>query len=122
MITDDLKMLDVVPDRWTRSSDYFEDMLKLAEKLIKEGKAYVDDTDPDTMKREREERKESRARSNDVATNLRLWNEMVKGTETGIKCCLRVKIDMQSNNGCMRDPTIYRCKPEPHLRTGNKYK
>lgn len=54
--------------------------------------------------------------------NLSLWQEMLKGTEKGQKCCVRAKIDMQSPNGCMRDPTIYRCKNEPHPRTGTKYK
>jgi len=47
---------------------------------------------------------------------------MVLGTEIGLKCCVRAKIDMQSANGCLRDPTIYRCKPESHPRTGDKYK
>lgn len=47
---------------------------------------------------------------------------MVEGTEYGKKCCVRAKIDMNSANGCMRDPTIYRCKPETHPKTGNKYK
>ena len=35
---------------------------------------------------------------------------------------MRAKIDMQSLNGCLRDPTIYRCKPEAHPATGTKYK
>lgn len=47
---------------------------------------------------------------------------MCKGSETGQKCCVRAKIDMSSPNGCLRDPTIYRCKNEPHPRTGTKYK
>ncbi|VDP46749.1 unnamed protein product [Heligmosomoides polygyrus] len=47
---------------------------------------------------------------------------MKKGSERGLQCCVRIKIDMQSNNGAMRDPTIYRCKPEEHVRTGLKYK
>lgn len=54
--------------------------------------------------------------------NLKFWKEMVAGTKIGKKCCVRAKIDMNSNNGCMRDPTIYRCKDEEHPRTGKKYK
>ena len=57
-----------------------------------------------------------------VEENMRLWGEMVSGSDFGVKCCLRAKIDMASLNGCMRDPTIYRCKPEVHIRTGTKYK
>lgn len=47
---------------------------------------------------------------------------MLKGSAAGQKCCVRAKIDMSSPNGCMRDPTIYRCKNEPHPRTGTQYK
>ena len=47
---------------------------------------------------------------------------MVKGTDTGQKCVVRAKIDMSSDNGCLRDPTMYRCKNEVHVRTGDKYK
>ena len=35
---------------------------------------------------------------------------------------MRAKMDMESLNGCLRDPTIYRCKPEAHPATGTKYK
>lgn len=47
---------------------------------------------------------------------------MRRGTEKGQECCVRAKIDYESVNGCMRDPTIYRCKSESHPRTGDKYK
>lgn len=57
-----------------------------------------------------------------VDKNLKLWEEMKAGKPFGQKCCVRAKIDMNSANGCMRDPTIYRCKNEPHPRTGDKYK
>ncbi|RCN33545.1 glutamine--tRNA ligase [Ancylostoma caninum] len=122
VIKEDLAMLNVIPDRWTHSSDHFEVMLQMCEKLLKEGKAYVDDTDTETMRKEREERVESKNRSTTPEANLALWEEMKKGTERGMQCCVRIKIDMQSNNGAMRDPTIYRCKPEEHVRTGMKYK
>ena len=54
--------------------------------------------------------------------NFAMWEEMKKGTEKGQKFAVRAKLDMKSDNGCMRDPTIYRCKNEPHVRTGTKYK
>uniref|UniRef100_A0A0N5AX29 glutamate--tRNA ligase n=1 Tax=Syphacia muris TaxID=451379 RepID=A0A0N5AX29_9BILA len=122
VILEDLEMLEVKPDRWSHSSDYFDVILGYCEKLLQEGKAYVDETDAETMRKEREERKESKYRNASVEQNLKLWNEMKKGSPEGQKCCVRIKIDMNSNNGAMRDPTIYRCKNESHVRTGNKYK
>ena len=60
--------------------------------------------------------------SSAVEENLALWEEMKKGSEVGLKCCVRGKMDYQSDNGALRDPTLYRCKLEPHPRTGTKYK
>ncbi|CAI5438526.1 unnamed protein product [Caenorhabditis angaria] len=122
VIKEDLKLLNIIPDRWTHSSDHFELLLEMCEKLLKEGKAYVDDTDTETMRNEREARQDSKNRNNTPEVNLKLWNEMKEGTTKGLTCCVRIKIDMKSNNGAMRDPTIYRCKPEEHVRTGLKYK
>lgn len=122
VILEDLKLLEIKPDRFTHTSDYFDLMLGFCEKLLKEGKAYVDDTDPEIMKQEREQRKPSKNRDNSTEKNFHMWLEMVNGTDFGQKCCVRAKIDMASDNGCMRDPTIYRCKNEPHPKTGSKYK
>ena len=74
------------------------------------------------MKNEREAREDSKCRSNSTAKNLEMWKEMKLGSDIGQKCAVRAKIDMKSNNGAMRDPTIYRCKPETHPATGDKYK
>ncbi|XP_005182957.1 bifunctional glutamate/proline--tRNA ligase [Musca domestica] len=122
VILGDLELLNIKPDVFTHTSNYFDLMLQYCEQLINEGKAYVDDTPPEQMKAERDQKTESKNRSNDPAKNMAMWKEMVNGTEYGQKCCVRAKIDMQSPNGCMRDPTIYRCKNEPHPRTGTKYK
>lgn len=51
-----------------------------------------------------------------------MWEEMKKGSARGQQCCVRIKMNMQDNNGALRDPTIYRCKLESHVRTGDKYK
>uniref|UniRef100_A0A8C8SGV3 Bifunctional glutamate/proline--tRNA ligase n=1 Tax=Pelusios castaneus TaxID=367368 RepID=A0A8C8SGV3_9SAUR len=121
VILEDVAMLHIKPDQFTYTSDHFETIMKYAEKLIQEEKAYVDDTPAEQMKMEREQRIESKHRNNSVEKNLQMWEEMKKGTEYGQTCCLRAKIDMNSNNGCMRDPTLYRCKTQPHPRTASKY-
>ncbi|KAJ2942067.1 hypothetical protein O0L34_g10984 [Tuta absoluta] len=122
VILEDVEMLEIKPDMFTHTSQYFDLMLQLCEKLIKEGKAFVDDTPAEQMKSEREQKQDSKNRNNSVEKNLQLWEEMKKGSDRGTQCCVRAKIDMQSPNGCMRDPTIYRCKPEEHPRTGTQYK
>ncbi|KAM4041725.1 bifunctional glutamate/proline--tRNA ligase isoform 4-T4 [Anomaloglossus baeobatrachus] len=121
VILEDVSMLHIKPDQFTYTSDHFERITEYAEKLIREGKAYVDDTPAEQMKAEREQRIESKHRSNNVEKNQQMWEEMKKGSEFGQTCCLRAKIDMNSNNGCMRDPTLFRCKTQPHPRTGSKY-
>ncbi|CAK5095906.1 unnamed protein product [Meloidogyne enterolobii] len=115
VIIEDLKMLKIQPDQLTRTSDHFDLLINYCEQLLKDGKAYVDDTDSETMRKEREERIESKNRNNSPVENMSLWNEMLLGTEKGLVCCVRIKIDMKNNNGALRDPTIYRCKTEPHL-------
>ncbi|CAL8072525.1 unnamed protein product [Calicophoron daubneyi] len=120
-ILSDLPRLGFHWDVQTRTSDYFEVMLQYCEKMIKEGKAYVDNTDSETMRIQRENRQASACRDNSIEKNLAWWEEMKQGTEFGQQCCVRAKIDMSSNNGALRDPTIYRCKRESHIRTGNRY-
>ncbi|CAC5405711.1 EPRS [Mytilus coruscus] len=122
VILEDVAMLGIKYDKFSHTSDHFDLMLDLCTKMIKEGKAYVDNTEPEQMKKEREERVESDNRKNSVEKNLKMWEEMKKGTDSGLKCCVRAKLDMQSDNGCLRDPTMYRCKNETHVKTGNKYK
>ncbi|XP_041107038.1 bifunctional glutamate/proline--tRNA ligase-like isoform X7 [Polyodon spathula] len=122
VILEDVSLLQIHPDQFTYTSDHFDSILKLAEKMLREDKAYIDDTPPEQMKQEREQRVASHNRSNSVEKNLQMWEEMKKGSEYGQTCCMRAKIDMSSNNGCLRDPTMYRCKNQPHPRTGSEYK
>lgn len=57
-------MLQIKPDQFTFTSDHFNTIQRMAEQLLQEGKAYIDDTPPDTMKQERELRTESCHRNN----------------------------------------------------------
>lgn len=122
VIEEDVKLLGITWDQFSRTSDYFDLLSDYCEQMIREGKAYCDDTEAALMKEEREQKKDSVNRANSIEKNLKIWEEMKKGTENGLRYCVRAMLNMQSPNGTMRDPTIYRCKAEPHLVTGDKYK
>ena len=64
MILEDVAMLQIRPDQFTYTSDHFPVILKFGEQLLAEGKAYIDDTPPDQMKQEREQRVDSKCRNN----------------------------------------------------------
>ncbi|WJX38459.1 glutamate--tRNA ligase [Trifolium repens] len=118
----DIETLGIKYETITYTSDYFPELMELAEKLISQGKAYVDDTPREQMQKERREGIESKCRNQSVEENLKLWKEMIAGSERGLKCCVRGKLDMQNLNKSLRDPVYYRCNPMPHHRIGSKYK
>lgn len=68
VILEDIEMLEIKPDMFTHTSQYFDVMLVYCEKLLKDGKAYIDNTDPEQMKSEREQRIESSNRNNSEFT------------------------------------------------------
>jgi glutamyl-tRNA synthetase len=122
-IIEDLKLLGVVGDMVSYSSDYFDKMYELANQLIKEGNAYADDTPLEKMREQRMVGEPSEKRDTSVEENLRIFNEEMKnGTEVGLKYCLRAKMDYKAPNKALRDPVIYRCNLTPHHRTGEAWK
>eukprot|EP00916_Digyalum_oweni_P015473 GHVL01025327.1.p1 GENE.GHVL01025327.1~~GHVL01025327.1.p1 ORF type:complete len:700 (+),score=134.84 GHVL01025327.1:66-2165(+) len=122
-IIKDLDKMGVKPDVTTHTSDYFNRLEDLCEKMISAGKFYVDKTPVAQMRDERLNMQENKYRSQPVDENLRLWKEMKKGSEEGQLGAVRARIDMKSKNGAMRDPFMYRCIVDtPHARTGTKYK
>lgn len=118
----DIETLGIKYRTVTYTSDYFPQLMEMAEKLIREGKAYVDDTPREQMQKERMDGIESRCRNNSLEENLKLWKEMIAGSERGTMCCVRGKLDMQDPNKSVRDPVYYRCNQTPHHRIGAKYK
>ncbi|EPZ35939.1 putative glutamyl-tRNA synthetase, cytoplasmic [Rozella allomycis CSF55] len=121
-ILEDLTLLGVKHDRFSHTSDYFEDMIKFAEQLIKQGDAYVDDTVQEKMREERMNGVASKCRDLSVEENLRVFEEMKKASEEGMKYCLRAKMSVDAKNKALRDPVIYRINLQPHHRTGSKWK
>ena len=107
------------------ASDYFDVMYETAVKLIKKGKAYVDDVTPDQMREMRgtltEPGIESKHRNRPVEESLALFEDMKAGKIADGALVLRAKIDMASPNINMRDPIIYRVLKATHHRQGDKW-
>src|SRR6201994_4649127 len=107
------------------ASDYFEQLYEWAEYLIRQGKAYVDDTPPDQMRSQRgtltEPGQNSPYRYRSVEENLDLLRRMRAGEFPNGARVLRAKIDMASPNMNLRDPVLYRILHAEHPRTGNAW-
>ena len=107
-------------------SDYFDKCYEYAEKLITEGKAYVDDLTREEMQEYRgnDAGKPSRPspyRDRTPEENLDLFRRMRAGEFKEGEKTLRAKIDLASGNFNMRDPVIYRINHSRHHRTGDKW-
>ena len=113
-------------DREFYASDYFEHLYDFAVLLIKNGKAYVDQSSPEEIRRMRgvptEPGEESPYRDRPVKENLDLFRRMRQGEFEEGTCVLRAKIDMTSPNMHLRDPIMYRIVDAPHHKTGTEWK
>ncbi len=107
------------------ASDYFEEMVELAKKLIKNKLAYVDQQNGDEIRMNRgsatEAGKDSPYRDRPVEESLSLFDKMLKGELEEGHCVLRAKIDMGHANLLMRDPLMYRIVKADHHRCGSKW-
>ncbi|GAO49181.1 glutamyl-tRNA synthetase [Saitoella complicata NRRL Y-17804] len=121
-ILEDLTLLGIKGDVVTHTSDHFDTLYQYAIQMIKDGKAYCDDTVQEQMRAERMDGIASARRERTVEENLQIFAEMTAGTELGLKNCLRAKISVDDPNKALRDPVIYRCNLLPHHRIGDKWK
>jgi glutaminyl-tRNA synthetase len=121
-------------DREYYASDYYEYLYELAVKIIKKGKAYVDDLSDVEMSEyrgtavqdknnitETPPGKNSPYRDRSIEENLDLFARMRAGEFPDGARTLRAKIDMAHPNLLMRDPVMYRIRRETHYRTGNSW-
>ncbi|MCI9172147.1 glutamine--tRNA ligase/YqeY domain fusion protein [uncultured Duncaniella sp.] len=113
-------------DREYYASDYFPQLYDLAIRLIKEGKAYVDDQTSEQIAAQKgtptQAGTESPYRNRSVEENLDLFTRMNAGEFEEGSRVLRAKIDMANSNMHFRDPIMYRIIKTPHHRTGTTWK
>ena len=124
-IKEDIEWLGFHWENCYYASSYFDFIYECALKLIKDGKAYVDDLSPDEIREYRgtltEPGKNSPYRDRSVEENLDLFKRMTDGEFPNGAKVLRAKIDMASPNLNMRDPIIYRISHTHHHQTGDKW-
>ncbi|MGM9840984.1 MAG: glutamine--tRNA ligase/YqeY domain fusion protein [Candidatus Limisoma sp.] len=113
-------------DREYYASDYFPQLFDLAVRLIKEGKAYVDEQTSEQIAEQKgtptQAGTNSPYRDRPIEENLDLFMRMNAGEFDEGSMVLRAKIDMASPNMHFRDPIMYRIIKHPHHRTGDKWK
>ncbi len=124
-IQEDIKWLGFTwDDRFYYASDYFPKMYEFAQKLIREGLAYVCELTPEQMKENRGDLTHpavSPYRDRPVQESSDLFERMKSGEFEDGRMTLRAKIDLASGNFNMRDPVIYRINHMTHHRTGETW-
>ena len=108
------------------ASDYFQQLWDFAVRLIKEGKAYVDEQTSEQIAEQKgtptQPGVESPFRNRPVGESLALFEKMNTGEIPEGAMVLRAKIDMANPNMHFRDPIIYRIINKEHHRTGTQWK
>lgn len=125
-IKEDIEWLGFKWENEFYASDYFQQLWDFAIDLIKEGKAYIDEQNQETILSQKGTPTQpginSPYRDRPIEENLELFNKMNSGELEEGSMVLRAKIDMAHNNMLFRDPIIYRIVKTPHHRTGDKWK
>ena len=124
-IQDDVRWLGFDWYSLRHASDYFGVYYLAAEKLIRDGKAFVCDLSAEDVRAYRgtltEAGRNSPYRERSVEENLDLFHRMRAGEFADGTRTLRAKIDMASGNINLRDPALYRIKHVEHQNTGSEW-
>lgn len=125
-IMEDIKWLGFKWGNVFYASDYFQQLWDFAVRLIKEGKAYVDEQTSEQIAVQKGTPTQpgvaSPYRDRPVEESLALFEKMNSGELPEGSMVLRAKIDMANPNMHFRDPIIYRIINRRHHRTGDKWK
>ena len=120
-IISDMKWLGYDPGIITYTSDYFNALYDFACILIKNGHAYVDFSESETIKEERHNGIENVYRAMPPEIHLKEFENMKNKKYAAGEAVLRLKIDMSNCNHTLRDPIAYRINYFPHFKTGETW-
>lgn len=124
-IKEDVRWLGFTWKNELYASDYFDTLYEYACTLIRNGRAYVDDSTSEQIASMKgtptSPGSDSPFRLRTPEENLDLFQRMRNGEFPDGSRTLRAKIDMAHSNMLMRDPVLYRIKHAHHHRTGDKW-
>ena len=118
---EDLAWLGIKWDEELIASNHMNKYFEFAEKLIREKNAFVCKCSQEEVKKLREKVKECKCSKNSVDENLKEWKGMLNRRYEPGERTLRLRGDMQSKNGVMRDPVIFRISHAKHFLQKEKY-
>ncbi|MDH3004858.1 MAG: glutamate--tRNA ligase family protein [Candidatus Shikimatogenerans sp. JK-2022] len=109
-IIENIKWLGFKWNKLSFTSDYFDILYKLAKKLIKKKKAYI-----------QYKKNNKIINFKNIEKNLFYFKNMKKGKYNENKYVLRAKINLKSSNYHLKDPVMYRIIKKKHFKTLNKW-
>ncbi len=118
---EDLYWLGIRWDSEKLASEDMPRMYQLIQQLIEQEDAFVCSCGQDEMRSLREKMKECKCRKKEKDENLKEWEMMLDRKFKEGERTIRLKGDMKSNNGVMRDPVIARISYATHFKQGEKY-
>jgi glutamyl-tRNA synthetase len=123
-IREDLAWLGCKPDEEYIQSDRIPIYYEYAEKLLKEGNAYICTCKSEQFRKKILARKPCKCRNLPPEENLARWQSMLKGEYKEGEVVYRVKTDLNHPNPAVRDWPALRiidADKYPHPRVGSKY-
>jgi len=123
LIKKDLDAMGIKPDKVYFCSSQFPKQYKLAEKLIREGKAYVCTCKAvvGTKDKMAAAKEACEHRNHSIEENLTLFKKMFKDFKEG-EAVLRLKTDINDPNPALRDPVLLRIRDGINPTTGKRHK
>jgi len=124
-IRKDLEWLGCPPDEEYIQSERIPLYYEYAERLLKEGHAYVCTSDPELFRKKTLASQPCECRNLHVEEHVARWERMLNGGYREGEAVVRVKTDLNHPNPAVRDwPAMRVIDPEkhPHPRVGSKYR
>ena len=125
LIREDLAWLECKPDQEYIQSDRIPIYYEHAERLLKDGNAYVCTCEPEVFRQRILAQRPCDCRDLQVEENLNRWKLMLNGGYKEGEAVVRVKTDLDHPNPAVRDWPALRILDTykfPHPRVGSKYR